>query len=88
MPPRLPSAIKKRSVSIKGFKTSMSLEEPFWLELKRIASERNVRVSDLIAAIDRDRKYDNLSCCLRLAVIADMRAKLDAAAAPMLQAAE
>jgi hypothetical protein len=36
------SPIIKRSVNINGHKTSVSLEAPFWVELKSIAAERKV----------------------------------------------
>ncbi len=45
----------KRSVTIKGHRTSISLEAPFWDCLTTIAHERNLSVSALIAAIDLER---------------------------------
>ena len=46
------SPIIKRSVNINGHKTSVSLEAPFWVELKSIAAERKVTLGDLISMID------------------------------------
>ena len=37
------SGIVKRSVVLNDHKTSISLEDPFWLELKSIAAEREGR---------------------------------------------
>ena len=45
----------KRSVTIQGHRTSISLEEPFWDCLKQIADTRGISVSALIADIDSTR---------------------------------
>ena len=66
------SAIRKRSVIIAGHKTSVSLEEPFWKELARIAAARGLSVSALIGEIDRTRS-GNLSSALRLLVLDELR---------------
>ena len=64
------SPITKWSVIVNGHKTSVSLEEAFWLELKAIAAERKVGLGDLISKIDADRKHPNLSSALRVFVLA------------------
>ena len=63
----------KRSVNIAGHSTSVSLEEPFWRELKRIAAERRTSMAALIAEVDQNRSSDNLSSALRLEVLDDLR---------------
>ncbi len=63
----------KRSVNIAGHSTSVSLEEPFWRELKRIAADRGTSLAALIAEVDQNRSSDNLSSALRLAVLHDLR---------------
>ena len=45
----------KRSLSIKGHRTSVSLEEPFWLALADIARRQETSLSGLIASIDIER---------------------------------
>jgi predicted DNA-binding ribbon-helix-helix protein len=72
----------KRSVSIAGHSTSVSLEEPFWKELKRMAAERNVSLAGLIAEIDENRTVDNLSSALRLAVLDDLKRPQSPASEP------
>jgi predicted DNA-binding ribbon-helix-helix protein len=67
------SPIIKRSVSLNGHKTSVSLELPFWVELKSIADERKVALSDLISKVDVERQRGNLSSALRLFVLAQYR---------------
>ena len=55
------SSIAKRSVVIGGHKTSVSLEEPFWVALKQIANAQHVTLSALLAEIDGTREQSNLS---------------------------
>jgi predicted DNA-binding ribbon-helix-helix protein len=67
------SPIIKRSIILHAHKTSVSLEQPFWLELKSIAAERRVPLHRLIAEIDEKRQHGNLSSALRLFVLAKYR---------------
>ena len=60
------SRVVKRSIVIAGHKTSVSLEDGFWKSLKEIAGERHMTLSDLVASIDTDRQYGNLSSAIRL----------------------
>jgi predicted DNA-binding ribbon-helix-helix protein len=60
--------MKKRSVRISGHVTSISLEEEFWVELKKIAMRKKLSMNALIAKIDATRK-GNLSSALRLYVL-------------------
>ncbi|MEO4000114.1 ribbon-helix-helix domain-containing protein [Mesorhizobium sp. CAU 1732] len=64
------SAVIKRSISIRGHRTSFSLEQPFYAELLRIAAERNVPLAGLVGQVDAERARDtNLSSALRLFVL-------------------
>jgi len=63
------SPVVKRSIVIAGHKTSVSLENAFWQGLKDIAGERELTLSDLVATIDIDRHYGNLSSAIRLFVL-------------------
>ncbi|NMG41369.1 aryl-sulfate sulfotransferase [Chelativorans sp. ZYF759] len=70
------SAVVKRSVSIRGHRTSISLEEPFYEELERIARRRDMAIAALIAHIDENRPPDtNLSSAIRLYVLDDLRGR-------------
>lgn len=60
------SPVQKRSVVINGHKSSVSLEEDFWTALKEIARGKQQTLSELVTAIDRERKTGNLSSALRL----------------------
>ena len=72
------SAIVKRSISVGGHKTSVSLEAPFWEGLKEIAGRRNLSVSQVIAEIDAGRQNGNLSSTIRLFVLDEARAAVSA----------
>ena len=61
-------AVRKRSVVVAGHKTSVSLEQPFWDELARIAQARGQSLNALIGAIDKGRD-GNLSSALRVFVL-------------------
>lgn len=70
-----PRGVVKRSIAIAGHRTSISLEEPFWEELRRIASQRGIAVAALVAEIDAARAGENLSSALRVHVLEDLRAQ-------------
>ena len=63
-----PRSLRKRSVLIAGHATSLSLEEEFWRDLRRVARQRHVSMNGLIASIDATRA-GNLSSALRLFVL-------------------
>jgi predicted DNA-binding ribbon-helix-helix protein len=63
------SPVVKRSIVIAGHKTSVSLEDAFWSGLKEIAGRHDLTLSDMIAGIDRDRQYSNLSSAIRVFVL-------------------
>ena len=69
--------MKKRSVSIRGHRTSLSLEDGFWEELARIARLRGTSVAGLIAEIDNSRS-GGLSSAIRLFVLDTLKQEVDA----------
>ena len=62
------ASLRKRSVTIAGHRTSVSLEAPFWSALKEMAAERGISLSALIEEIDRGRA-GNLSSAIRVFVL-------------------
>lgn len=72
------TALKKRSVSIAGHSTSVTLEQAFWDALKDAAMRRGISVSALIAEIDQARSADagapNLSSAIRVYVLRTVQA--------------
>jgi predicted DNA-binding ribbon-helix-helix protein len=68
--------IIKRSVTLNSHATSVSLEEEYWTELKRMAGEAGIASGALIARVDKERSGSNLSSALRLAVLADLKRRI------------
>ena len=58
-----------------GHKTSVSLEDAFWDELKNIAHVQRVTLSELVAKIDGTRTESNLSSAIRQFVLEHFRDK-------------
>ncbi|MCH2563825.1 MAG: ribbon-helix-helix domain-containing protein [SAR116 cluster bacterium] len=69
--------MKKRSVSIRGHRTSLSLEDGFWKELARIAQLRGKSDASLIAEIDNSRS-GGLSSAVRLFVLDTLKQEVAA----------
>ena len=68
------SLVRKRSVTIRGHRTSYSLEQPFFDELARIAASRGATLAALVAEIDAGRPREaNLSSALRIYVLDHVR---------------
>jgi predicted DNA-binding ribbon-helix-helix protein len=67
--------MRKRSVTIDGHQTSVSLEDAFWAELSALSQGRGLSLNALVAEIDRDRHQDqtNLSSALRLHVLQELK---------------
>lgn len=62
--------IRKHSTTLHGHRTSFTLEDAFWDELKSIAAARGMPLARLLAEIDDGRAEDsNLSSALRVYVL-------------------
>ena len=70
---------RKRSLSIAGHRTSISLEAPFWEALKAIAASEDRPIAALVAEVDSGRGELNLSSALRLHALAYYRKLADGA---------
>ena len=70
---QLKSSIVKRSIVIGGHKTSVSLEDVFWIDLRAIARKFDVSLSDLVAGIEKERAQGNLSSAIRVFVLEHWR---------------
>ncbi len=64
----------KRSIVIRGHKTSVSIEDAFWQGLKEIALRQRTTLSNIIADIDAHRQHGNLSSVIRIYVLDRLRA--------------
>jgi predicted DNA-binding ribbon-helix-helix protein len=56
----------KRSLTIKGHSTSISLEAAFWEALHVAARNRTMSIAALVAEIDSERGESNLSSAIRV----------------------
>ena len=59
----------KRSITIAGHRTSLSMEEEFWTALKTLAVADGKSTSELIAENDKTRGVRNLSSSVRVFVL-------------------
>lgn len=74
---------RKHSVTLRGHRTSISLEDDFWQALHEIAAEKHMTTIALTAEIDASRKGDaGLATAIRLYVLRHFRARLTAPAPP------
>jgi len=70
----LSAKVQKRSITLAGHKTSLSLEEAFWLALKEEAARQKLSLNALVAEIDRLRQ-GNLSSAVRVYLLQKARAE-------------
>ena len=60
----------KHSLTLKGHRTSVSLEDAFWREFRRIAAEDGKTINALAAEIDVERDPDvGLASSIRVFVL-------------------
>jgi len=64
---------KKRSLTIAGHRTSISLEDDFWDALKDVARARGQTVSAIIAEVDTGRQQCGLSSAIRSVILGHYR---------------
>ena len=75
------SLVVKRSVSIHGHNSSVSIEGAFWNALKEIAVAQNISASALVSKIDSERgATTNLSSAIRVYVVEHFRLAANASA--------
>lgn len=66
---------RKRSLTLKGHATSVSLEDPFWTEFVRIAQTRGISVNGLASELDAHRTPPaSLASAIRLFVLSEVKA--------------
>lgn len=59
----------KRSLTLHGHRTSVSLEEAFWAEFRRMAAEEGVSLNALAERIDGARGDVGLASAIRVFVL-------------------
>ncbi len=66
---------RKHSITLRGHRTSVSLEDVFWIEIQRLATVRGQSLSTLIADIDVRRGMDlGLASAIRVFVLEEVKA--------------
>ncbi len=65
---------QKRSLTLRGHATSVSLEDEFWLAFREIAAARGQAVNALAAEVDAARDFDTgLASAIRVFVLKEVR---------------
>ena len=68
----------KRSLTLKGHRTSVSLEDEFWVEFRRMSTKKSSPINALASEIDVNRTADiGLASAIRLYVLAAIKAERD-----------
>ena len=65
----------KHSLTLRGHRTSVSLEQAFWDEFRRIAAQTGRSINDLAAEIDASRSDVGLASAIRVHVLTCLRAE-------------
>ena len=65
----------KRSLTIAGHRTSLSLEPEFWTALKDFAARERKSLAALVGEIDETRGARNLSSAIRVWILQRLQAK-------------
>ena len=70
---------KKRSLTLKGHRTSVSIEDKFWEEFCKIAYKKNISVNELASQLDATRELDSVSLTslIRNFVLADLLKRVE-----------
>lgn len=68
----------KRSLTLRGHRTSVSLEDEFWQAFREIAAARSTTVNALAAEVDEDRgARAGLASAIRVFVLRHYRERAD-----------
>ena len=59
----------KKSIKISGHKTSVALEKEFWFQLNKISHDRQLKVSQIIEKIDKEKRNGSLASKIRVYIL-------------------
>ena len=66
----------KHSLTLRGHRTSVSLEDEFWQAFRRIAADKGRPINELAAEIDEARGTETgLASAIRLFVLRELQAR-------------
>lgn len=60
---------EKHSLTLRGHRTSVSLEPEFWAAFRALARQRGQALNDLAAEIDAERGDQGLASAIRVVVL-------------------
>ena len=63
----------KHSLTLRGHRTSVSLEPEFWQEFRRVADERGKTINGLAIEIDESRGDVGLASAIRVFILKTLR---------------
>ncbi len=64
----------KHSLTLRGHRTSVSLEDAFWQAFREIAAKRGITLNQLAVEIDEGRETDiGLASAIRVFVLEELR---------------
>lgn len=61
--------MRKRSITLQGHRTSVTLEDEFWQALDTLATARKTSLQKIVEGVDAARGTSNLSSALRVYVL-------------------
>ena len=64
---------EKHSLTLKGHRTSVSLEAEFWREFRAIAAAKGRGINDLAAEVDAAREDVGLASALRVYILREVK---------------
>tara|TARA_S200000501_G_scaffold307020_1_gene296000 strand:+ start:1470 stop:1682 length:213 start_codon:yes stop_codon:yes gene_type:complete len=59
----------KRSLTLSGHKTSIALENEFWIALEVISKNKNIEIDKLIEKIDKKERNGSLASAIRVFIL-------------------
>ncbi len=68
----------KRSLTLRGHRTSVSLEDVFWNAFRKAAKEDGIALNELAAIIDEDRGDVGLASAIRVWLFQRVNARSNA----------
>ena len=70
---------KKRSLTLKGHRTSVSIEDKFWEEFCKIAYRKKISINELASELDANRELNSVSLAslIRNLVLADLLKRVE-----------
>ena len=70
---------KKRSLTLQGHRTSVSIEDKFWEEFCKIAYRKKISVNELVSELDSARELNSVSLAslIRNLVLVDLLKRLE-----------